>query len=105
MNMTPPKSNKSCFILMRLTIVSLPILLIASVFHAQTMFVICSEQMAKYIGPLLKKLRIEQLTEHKYYQDGTFYDGHKNAIVVGKRVVERHRNLANIFPISPLRIG
>jgi hypothetical protein len=80
---------------MHLTILSLPILLIASIIHSRTMFVMCGKHMAHYFGPILLKLKIEQLSEHEYYQNGSFHSGHKNAVATGKRLADKFKGFIN----------
>ena len=95
----------SCFILLYLNFFSFFILLVSLCFFSHVMFVFCGPWVSRWCGPILRYLGIKQITEHEFYEGGTFNEGHKNTIEFGKKLAEKHKNLTKVFEDKGINTG
>jgi hypothetical protein len=91
------KTGKTCFILYELTYWKLPILIFASVIYDETWFIRCNARLAQLFGRYLLRLGISQITEHDFFENGTFEVGHDNVLLIGKRLANRFSKLISAF--------
>lgn len=84
-----PNTERRCLVLYEVSLLTLPLLLVAPRRYAATYFVICPPVLAKYFGKAIIASGARQITE-KDYLDGTYYEGRKRALAAGRRLGQAH---------------
>lgn len=90
-------TGRTVFALYRLSIPSLPVLLIARLFFRDTRFVLCTRAAKAWFGRLVLGLGCRQIVAHELYEGGTHAAAHRGVIEIGRALSRRNPALPRAF--------